>query len=149
MKMKIQKTYKIHTTEDLLTLMNIYLEEWKHRDSMLWKQVFTYFFAILIVMIIPFANINGFSLGDKLPQCAFPIVGLVLDLIYAIICYNYAARLSSVGKAYTNIIDMLPRKYQRTKIKDKPFIFGMAYFLSFIFPLCLLVLGILLIHVST
>ena len=148
MKSTTEIVYDIDTTENLLTLMSIYIEEWKHRDSMLWKQVFTYFFAILVVMIIPFANINGFSLGDTVPKYIFPIIGILLNFIYALVCYNYAARLSAVGDIYSHIISVLPPEYQRKRIDKMPFIFTMSYLLAFLFPLCLFILGILLICIA-
>ena len=45
-------------TQDLLALMQIYLSEWMHRDELLWKQVFKYFYATLFVLFLP--NIAAF-----------------------------------------------------------------------------------------
>ena len=65
----------------LLDLMDIYLSEWKHRDEMLWKQVFKYFYATLVVLFLP--NIASF-LGINLPEfpaVLFPLAALVLSVI--------------------------------------------------------------------
>lgn len=51
-----KENYYISTTDDMLQLMDIYLREWEHRDSILWDQSFRFFVAALVVMILPFSN---------------------------------------------------------------------------------------------
>ena len=41
-----KEKYDLENTDQLLNLMQIYLSEWMHRDSLLWKQIFTYFFVL-------------------------------------------------------------------------------------------------------
>lgn len=41
------------TIDYILELANIYLSEWQHRDEILWKQVFKYFYANLVVLFCP------------------------------------------------------------------------------------------------
>ncbi len=45
--MEKQKHQKLNK-DQIITLMEIYLSEWQHRDSMLWQQVFKYFYVTLI-----------------------------------------------------------------------------------------------------
>ena len=73
-------------TQELLTLMSIYLDEWKHRDSILWKQTFTFFWATLIVMLLPFAaKYLQINIPDKLPQFLFPLIGIIMSFLFIII----------------------------------------------------------------
>ena len=79
---KQKKIYKIETPEELLSLMSIYFTEWSHRDSLMWKQVCTFFFAAFVVTLLPFAKIWEISLTKVIPDFVFPIVGIVLSLIF-------------------------------------------------------------------
>lgn len=115
---KSEKEYPVETTDQLLYLMEIYLSEWTHRDSMLWKQVFTYFLASLVVMILPFADVWGFSLGDKAPQWIFPVIGILMSIAFLIIGIGYAIRLRAIGATYKNLIQMFPEEYRRLTIEE-------------------------------
>ena len=53
------------SVENLLDLMEIYLSEWEHRSEVLWRQVFYYFYATIIVLFLP--NFTVF-LGIELPN---------------------------------------------------------------------------------
>ena len=51
--------------EQIIALMSVYLSEWEHRDELLWTQVFKYFYATLVVIILP--NATKFF-GIELPE---------------------------------------------------------------------------------
>ena len=144
--------YSVENTDQLLHLMDIYLSEWQHRDSLLWKQIFTYFFATLIVMILPFADIAGFSLGDTVPQWIFPVVGLMMTVAFFVVGKAYAVRLTATGMAYGRLIDKLPKEYRRVKLEEiNPHSIvnaRMAYFIVYIMSVLLVGLGIFLLVIS-
>lgn len=143
--------YKIESTEELLHLIEIYLTEWIHRDSLLWKQIFTYFFATLVVMILPFANIWDIDFGAAVPQWIFPITGIILAIIFLIIGNGYAARLKAIGDTYNNLIDMLPSKYRRIKINslnhNNITNVRLSYFIVYIMFILLLMLGGIILYI--
>ena len=62
---------KVESTEQLINLANMYLNEWSHRDSMMWKQVFSYFISCLVVMLLPFMTYFGIDFGGALPKLIF------------------------------------------------------------------------------
>ena len=146
------KEFVIENTDQLINLMNVYLSEWEHRDSMLWKQVFTYFFATLIVMILPFANIWDFSLGDKIEPWIFPVIGLLMTLVFSVIGKGYAIRLQAIGHTYGELIDKLPKEFKRQKIEQRTKCCIMTkHFSNLIVDLMtvlLLILGIVLLVIS-
>lgn len=113
-----KKTFKIESTEQLLTLMSIYLEEFNQRNVMLWKQVFSHYFAIIIVMILPYMSYFGIDFGNALPKWIFQVIGLVLSFVFLIVSFGYAVRLSCVSSIYNELIDRLETDYRRKKLPE-------------------------------
>lgn len=37
----------------IIDLLNIYLQEYIHRDNLMWSQTYKFFFASLIIMLLP------------------------------------------------------------------------------------------------
>ena len=48
---------KLLGKEELISLMSIYLSEWEHRDDVLWRQVFKFYYNIFAFFITLIANI--------------------------------------------------------------------------------------------
>lgn len=116
---KEKAKYEIKTTEELLTLMNMYYLEWAHRDSLMWKQVGTLFFAVFIIILLPFIKIWDISLAEKIPHFIFPLTGILLAFVFLYITVQYATRLSKIGETYRELIEYLPKKFQRKCIYEK------------------------------
>lgn len=140
--------YDVKTTDQLLSLMNIYYSEWAHRDSLMWKQITTFFFAIFIIILLPYAKIWEISLSDKIPNYVFPIVGILLNFVFLYVSMQYAKRLSKISQTYRELIELLPQDLQRKKIYNKNSI-GFARRLGYTIPLilffALLVFGIFIL----
>lgn len=112
------KKYEIKNTEQLIDLANLYLNEWSHRDSIIWKQLFAYFIACLVVMLLPFMTYFEIDFDNALPKWLFPMIGLVLSIVFFVVSKGYAIRLQAIGDAYQNVLDQLPRNLQRKRIKE-------------------------------
>lgn len=110
--------YDIENTEQLLHLMDTYLSEWKHRDTMLCKHIFTYFYATLIVMILPYIHIVDLPFGETIPKWVFPLIGMLMTVAFFVIGKAFAVRLTAIGKSYNNLIKKLPKEYRRTKLEE-------------------------------
>lgn len=41
----MDEQFNVQNIEQLISLTNMYLNEWSHRDAIIWKQVFSYFIA--------------------------------------------------------------------------------------------------------
>ena len=147
-----RESFDINTTNDMLHLMDIYLCEWQHRDSMLWKQTFTFFVAALVVMILPFSSLWGIKISDSIPKWVFPTIGMALSVVFYIISMGYSLRLTAIGKSYNNLLNMLPKNYQRISIKETKnnSILSKNYsrLIVHLMFIALLVLGILFLHIS-
>lgn len=105
--------------DDIIALMSVYLNEWEHRDELLWTQVFRYFYATLIVTVLP--NVATF-IGIDLPKVnvkIFPIIGLVMSLVFLYVGLGYAIRLRASSRTYEKMMSLLnDERYKRISIKD-------------------------------
>lgn len=148
----VRTEFQLENTEQLLNLMDIYLSEWMHRDLLLWQQVFKYFYAALVVMILPFIDLWGLNLSDIIPNWVFPVVGLVLSVFFFIVGKGYAVRLTAIGISYSNLIEKLPEDIQRLKlsaIKRKSLVnIRLSYFIVYSMSFLLIGLAILLFIIS-
>ncbi len=147
---------------DILALMDIYLTEWRHRDELLWKQVYKYFYATLIIILLPqLTQIIKIDIPG-IPAIVFGIVGLIMSGIFTLVSVGYAKRLTAIGETYQNLINCLPRDpvdLRRISIEDPNFVFSecrilnrilnikvfnkrMSVILAVLMSICLIVLSI-------
>ncbi len=113
-----EQYFKEFNTEDLLKLMNIYLSEWCHRDELLWKQVYTYFYATLIVLFLPNLTIFVDLHLASFPSIVFPIIALIMSAVFFYVSMGYTKRLAAIGDTYQKIIDFLPPDLRRIRISE-------------------------------
>ena len=107
MEQKIDSNQHNLNTDQIISLMDIYLDEWKHRDSLLWSQVFKLFYANLIVIILPhLANYLDISL-PPINGKLFSIIGILLAFVFLYIALGYAKRLNASSQTYTNVMKLL------------------------------------------
>ena len=126
--------------EDIISLLNIYLTEWIHRDQILWSQVFKLFYAILVVILLP--NISSY-LNITLPA---------VPTVFFRISVGYLKRLEAIGNTYQKLINRLPVEYQRQRINElhfgKLFIRRTSYLVCALLFLSLFSLSIILMLVN-
>lgn len=134
--------------ENVIELMSIYLSEWEHRDELLWKQVFKYFYATLVVLFLPnLASFLGIDLPD-FPQILFPSTALILSLVFLYVSIGYAKRLEASGNTYQNLIDLLPDDLRRVPVADPSIKFGKFFSKRMSIVICILMFfGLLLLSV--
>lgn len=106
------------STENVLALLDIYMTEWCYRDEILWKQVYTLFYATLVVLFLP--NLTAFT-GLQLPQFPtifFPAVALIMSVVFLIISIGYTKRLAAIGDTIMKVLEILPSNVRRLKTED-------------------------------
>lgn len=104
--------------EELISLLNVYLTEWTHRNQILWAQVFKLFYAILVVILLPnVANYLNITI-PAIPTVFFRLFGLISSGIFLYISVGYLKRLEAIGNTYQKLIDKLPVKYQRQHVSE-------------------------------
>lgn len=65
-----------------ISLLNIYLEEWRLRDQLIWSQMYRFFYAILIIILLPNLDFYLKSNLPSLPIYIFRILGLLFLLYF-------------------------------------------------------------------
>ena len=103
--------------ETTISLLNIYFLEWRHRSQTLWSQIFKFYYAVLIIILLP--NLALYFQLDlpRIPSLTFRVVGLLLSFVYLYISLGYAMRFHAACITYQKIINELPKKYRRERIK--------------------------------
>lgn len=104
------------STQDVLILMDIYLCEWRQRQDDYFKLVFRYFYVNILILFLPNLSGNiGISL-PKFPVIVFPIVSLVLSLIFLYCAIGDHKRIEASAITYQHFIDLLPDNLRRVSI---------------------------------
>lgn len=110
--------------EHILELMDIYLSEWKHRDEVLWKQVFKYFYTTLVVIFLPNLTMRlGIDLNN-IPPKFFPIAGLLLSIVFLYVSIGCCKRAEASYEAYKKINSLLPYSFRRIQLSDPKIKYG-------------------------
>ena len=135
--------------DSTIALLNVYFTEWIQRDQMLWTQVFKFYYAILVVILMPYIT-KYFKISlPSLPTNIFSILGIILSILFLYVSLCYAIRLHAISDTYQNIVNKLPKEYQRKGLKEfrfekllKP---RLPYVICPALSLSLLILSIILI----
>lgn len=112
------------TKEELISLISIYLSEWEHRDDVLWRQVFKFYYVTLIVMVFP--HITGYfdaTFEIKNPTI-FYCVGIIMSILFYYVSVATAMRSKASYKAYekvANLLDDKEHKYSRVRVSSLKF----------------------------
>ena len=111
------------SAQETVNLMNVYLQEWMHRDDLFWKQVFKFFYAILIVILLPqISNFIKVDISFIKNKAVFPIIGIVFSFLFLYIGLAYAYRLDASGKSYQKVMMLLKNEeLMRISINDSRF----------------------------
>lgn len=125
--------------DNTITLLNIYLSEWQHRDQIISSEVFKIYYAILIVILLP--NLAPYLQIElpEIPFYIFRVIGLLLSFVFLYVSLGYYIRLHSLSNTCKKIIDKLPIEYQKeslTSIKIKNIPIGKIFMPRLSYILC-------------
>ncbi len=130
------------TNEEIISLISVYLNEWKHRDDVLWRQVFKFYYVTLITMVFP--HITGYLNANFIIEDArlFYYIGLVMSMIFYYVAIAIAMRARASYKAYEKVVNLLEdNKHTYTRVSVATLRFG-AFFN---FPLAIGIITIMFI----
>ena len=104
--------------DSTISLLNVYFMEWSHRDQMLWAQTFRFYYASLIVILLP--NISGALQIDlpAIPKLIYRLIGLLISLVFLYVSLGYAIRFHIISKSYREILYKLPNEYKQKSFDD-------------------------------
>lgn len=139
-------------SEDYFRILSQYYDELKHRDNLFWKQIFTYFYAVIIVCICPLTKPLELNIPCYIPKIIFPIVGLIMTIFFLFVSLAYSKRLECIGDAYSNMLKMIPQRIRPKLIEQvgrfKPFRWRMTKVISWVMFLLLFFLNSLMLIVE-
>lgn len=112
------------TKEEILSLTSIYFSEWEHRDDVLWRQVFKFYYVTLIVMVFP--HITGYFDADFEINnpVIFYCIGLIMSIMFYYVAVATAMRTKASYKAYekiTNLLEDGEHTYSRVSVSSLKF----------------------------
>lgn len=107
--------------DQIISLMSIYLREYEHRNNLLWRQVFQFYYATLIVIVFP--NITDFLHINipKIPFQFFYFIGSIMSILFWYVAIGTALRARASYIAYekvANILEDEKHTYTRVSLKD-------------------------------
>lgn len=135
----------------IINLLNIYLQEYIHRDNHMWSQTYKFFFASLVIMLLP--NLTE-RLGINIPEIfsshkwIFPLAGIALAIIFLYVSLGLAKRFQASSETYNKLINLLPKEVQRVKLAELPIKLlnkTHNYILITLMFLVLIIIGILML----
>lgn len=150
----IKTTQPTYNTDSIISLMNIYLQEFIHRDKHMWSQNYRFFFASLTIMLLP--NLTE-RLGIAIPQFfssyvwLFPLMGIIIAIVFLYVSLGLAKRFQASSQTYNKIIKLLPEELQRESIKNMPIKIlnhTNTYILPILMFAVLIILGVILFIAS-
>lgn len=139
------------TIEHFLSLLDIYLSEWSHRSEVMWRQVFYYFYATIIVLFLP--NLAAFIgiVSPDFPELLFPLLRLVLSFAFLYISLGLALRIDASVRSYNKLIKLLPVELQKITVESSEIKYGkffsrrMSISICFILFFCLISMSVVMI----
>jgi ABC-type cobalt transport system substrate-binding protein len=111
------------TNQEIIALMDVYLSELTHRDQLFYIQAFRYFYAVIVVILLPYIPFITPLLENNLfsiHKLVFHIGGLIMTLIFGYVLWGYAIRLKASTDTYKKTYEKLPKEYWRLAVKDLP-----------------------------
>ena len=101
-----------------VTIIGYYMDEWKHRDTMYVKHLFTYFWASIIVSLSPYIKFIKKGLTDIFPLWVFHALGIIIACFAMMVSFTMGRRLSVVFEKYNELLGNLRPDYRHTRIPD-------------------------------
>ena len=115
--------------DQILSLMEIYRNEWIYRDSDLTSTIWRYVLISLVITFLPNLitefGVEQIPLVKALPPFVFSLLGCMsagLGMYLSLAC---AKRVEYVDKAYWRIMGFLPHKYQLEWMGKREKFFGL------------------------
>lgn len=107
------------SSNDILTLMNLYLDEWKYLSDALWQRSIKCFYANLVVLFLPY--ISSF-LKITLPNFDYYILttwSAAMSLVFIAVTFWYIKRIKVCSDAYQSLNNSLPVKMRKQSLKTQ------------------------------
>ncbi len=111
-------TQETTTREEKIAMLNLYVTQWMHRDSIMWKIISVLFYAVIICNGLLFFT-GDYDLSSIVVFA--PVIAFLATLLFRLISFSFAARLEAIGKAIEKITMLLPPDVHRIPIEKTSF----------------------------
>lgn len=148
-KLKCNKKDKNYNIDNKLKVLDVYMQEYIHRDNRMWDLSLKFFFASLTVILLPTLDIMNIPERMSKNLYFFPIIGIGLAIIFLIVSLHQVKRFIAVSKTYSRIVNSLPKSIKREKIKS-PTEISICYplFISMFIALIILAIYMIIIYIG-
>lgn len=118
----------IENSEDKRIILEQFYDQWKEREDHLWSNIYRVFYALILVLFLPFAGrFLSMGLNKDLSNILsnffaniriwYLVIGIILSVIYLLIGILYTIRLRSAKKTYDLMIENV-YKFKRVTVED-------------------------------
>lgn len=105
--------------ENIISLLGMYRDEWKHRDKFFWSVFWKFTYLSLIIGFFP-DLLDRFQIKNTLianiPNWIFSIAGIAFSVFGLFMAINEMQRIQKLDEIHYRLIDMLPSKYRIERI---------------------------------
>ena len=143
---RLRNRESMWSTSDKIALMEVYRDEWKHRDQMFTSYMWRFVTISLIVTFLP----NVLGAKDMFPEVAktfplwvFPLVGMLCSVLGMYVGFAENKRIKYIDQAYRRIETTLPVTFQTEKIHKSVFKLTIIKLLFIVMHIVTFTLGML------
>ena len=132
-------------------VLELYLQEWIHRDTTYIKHMYTFFWASIIVSLLPYVSFVSNSLADELPAWAFQVCGMILSVFSFAVSIRIGKGTITVRNKYDQLLTEASPAFRHTYMKrksGKDYV-PMTYVLPFLISITIIVIDAVLIIVGS
>lgn len=128
-----------------ISLAEIYLSEWKHRDELFWRQIFKYFYTACIILFMP--NIAYMLHIDiaGIPSKLFYLMALFMSFFFWYVAIGYAKRLEATSIVYDRLLNEIPGKFKRIHLTDSEIKYGKYFNVRLMYLICGMMFGLIVV----
>lgn len=107
-----------YEVEQKIAALDVYIQEYIHRDNHMWDLGLKFFFASLTVTLLP--TLNSLKIPEFLNRNSFifPLLGIVLAFIFLYVTLHQLKRFEAISDTYSRIVTSLPDSIKRKSLKD-------------------------------
>ena len=92
--------------EQGLKILELYLEEWKHRDSVYHKFATTFYFCAVVVSLFPYVKfVEDYTLSIN--NIVFAIAGTLIALLTSLTIFGMSLRNTKVYDKYDSLLGQI------------------------------------------
>lgn len=127
-------------------VIELYLQEWKYRDSTYIKYMLTFLWASIVVSLFPYVNFISNSISDSLPRWFFPSCGGIMAIISLATLIRLSRGVLKVRNKYNDLLkaanELYEHEYVKWKDKEQQ---PMAYVLPVVLSAFVIIMDIVLL----